>query len=450
MGSERLAGSEKFAPKAWNDPAWAAVFVVHLLGVFGWVGYAAATGRFQAPAPGQTTAFHATATGHDVSGEVGAGTVITLLLSSLVLSIVWASVWLALLSAFPQQMVWGSICSCVVLMLAFAGVCIVKGSIIPGVILLIIALVLAVMIYFWRDMIPFTAKLIQNMTEILKGWPSIFGVVFTMLAAMAAWLLVWLLAVVAAVMPGGGGGAGLGLLFLLFVSFYWGFQVFANVCHVTTAGLTGRWYFQTQLEAPVGTALQHACTYHFGSICLGSLLVALVQAVEAVVRIVESQAREDDNIVAQILAQIALCCLNCLESIFRLFNSFAFAIVAIYSVPFCQAGSEVMALLDESGAQGIMNYNLVGIVTFMGELAAAVLNAACVAILAWRMHLEASWIIGAAVLGFLVGFAAAAVVARLLESGTTTLFTCWAMEPNALEKLNPELSTQFGEVKSMS
>lgn len=451
--SDRLSGTEKFNPQGWNDPAWAVIFIVQLLGVFAWVGYAASTGRFQAAASsgsGQMAAFHAAGTDHEVvSGDVGPGTAMVLLFSSLGLATIWAGVWLSLLSTFPEQMVWGSICSCVALFVVLGVVLTVMGSIFGGLVMILLALALAVGIYMWRDRIPFTAKLIKHMTRVLKDWPSIFGVVLGMLAVMVVWLLVWLLAVVAAVMPGHGKG-GLGILFVLFLSFYWGCQVLANVCHVTTAGLAGRWYFQTQLQAPVGTAFQHAWTYQFGSICFGSFLVALVQAVEAVVRMVQDQARDDDNVVAQIAACVALCCLNCLESVFRLFNTFAFTIVAIYSVPFCRAGAEVIALMEESGLEGIMNYQMVGIVTFIGKLAAAILNAICLAVLAWRMHLETPWVLGAAVLGFLVAFAVASVVAQLLESGTTSLFTCWAMEPKALEKLSDDLNTLIGEVKTVS
>merc|ERR1719473_1372615 len=156
---------------------------------------------------------------------------------------------------------------------------------------------------------------------------------------MATWLIVWLLAFVA-VLPLGSAGVVAGVL--LIVSFFWTFQVLSNVCHVTTAGLASRWYFDKQMDAPVGTALKHAWSYQFGSICLGSLLVAVIQTLGAMARAARDNG--EGNIVTQILSCVAICILQCLESLLKLFNTFAFNIVAIYSVPFCRAGREVSAL----------------------------------------------------------------------------------------------------------
>jgi hypothetical protein len=75
-------------------------------------------------------------------------------------------------------------------------------------------------------------------------------------------------------------------VFSLLVSLYWGGQVFKNIVHVTVAGTFATWYFLPahQMPAsPTAGALKRACTTSFGSICLGSLLVAVVQALKQLV-----------------------------------------------------------------------------------------------------------------------------------------------------------------------
>lgn len=56
-------------------------------------------------------------------------------------------------------------------------------------------------------------------------------------------------------------------------------QVLANVVHVTNSGVVGTWYFrQDRMPArPTLGALGRSLTSSFGSICLGSLLVAMIQ-----------------------------------------------------------------------------------------------------------------------------------------------------------------------------
>jgi len=61
-------------------------------------------------------------------------------------------------------------------------------------------------------------------------------------------------------------------------------------------------------------------TTSFGSICFGSFLVAIVQALKALAQ----SARENGD--AQILACIAECILSCLAAIIEYFNKWAFIV----------------------------------------------------------------------------------------------------------------------------
>ena len=76
------------------------------------------------------------------------------------------------------------------------------------------------------------------------------------------------------------------ILFLLMLSLYWTQQVIKNVVHVTVAGTVGTWWW-APLEADsfcsegVRSSHSRALTYSFGSICFGSLVVAIVQALKS-------------------------------------------------------------------------------------------------------------------------------------------------------------------------
>jgi hypothetical protein len=120
-----------------------------------------------------------------------------------------------------------------------------------------------------------------------------------------------------------------GMAFLLFLSYYWTHQVLSNTMHVTSAGVIGTWWF-APIEASsfcsqaIGDSFRRASTYSFGSICFGSLIVAIVQAL----RQMNHQMRGNDD--ARILVCIIDCILGCIEGIIEYFNKWAYIYVGLY------------------------------------------------------------------------------------------------------------------------
>jgi branched-subunit amino acid permease len=100
-------------------------------------------------------------------------------------------------------------------------------------------------------------------------------------------------------------------------------------------------------------------TTSFGSICFGSLLVAIVQALRALA----NQARAEGD--AGILACIAECILACLASILEYFNKWAFVYVGLYGYSYLEAGKNVMTLFQNRGWEAIVADDLVGNTMFL-------------------------------------------------------------------------------------
>lgn len=106
-------------------------------------------------------------------------------------------------------------------------------------------------------------------------------------------------------------GSGWGYLFLLLLSYFFTHQVIQNTTHVVVAGTVGAWWFSPEdatsccSSGMMGSVIR-ALTTSFGSICFGSLLVAIIQALKGMAQM----ARDQDN---GILICIAECILNCIE-----------------------------------------------------------------------------------------------------------------------------------------
>lgn len=91
------------------------------------------------------------------------------------------------------------------------------------------------------------------------------------------------------------------IVFLLVLSLYWTQQVIKNVVHVTVAGTVGTWWwapFEADSFCSEGVRSSHsrALTYSFGSICFGSLIVAIVQAIKATLeQVSDCRGREGER-----------------------------------------------------------------------------------------------------------------------------------------------------------
>jgi len=75
------------------------------------------------------------------------------------------------------------------------------------------------------------------------------------------------------------------IVFLLVLSMYWTQQVIRNVVHVTVAGTVGTWWWAPHeanscCSEAVRSSHARAMTNSFGSICLGSLIVAIIQTIK--------------------------------------------------------------------------------------------------------------------------------------------------------------------------
>jgi Plasma-membrane choline transporter len=172
--------------------------------------------------------------------------------------------------------------------------------------------------------IPFaTANLVTAMTAV-KANCGITVAAYIMAALAALWSFVWAVAFMGlfdsvytctnpnipetCVIE----GSGWGYLFLLFLAYFFSHQVIQNTIHVTIAGVVATWWIAPDeasscCSVAIFDSLKRSLTTSFGSICYGSLLVAIIQALRALANTARSQ---DDNF----LRCLAECILSCIES----------------------------------------------------------------------------------------------------------------------------------------
>jgi len=278
------------------------------------------------------------------------------------------------------------------------------------------------------------------------------------------------------------------LVFALLLSYYWTFQVIKNVVHVTVAGTVGTWWFVPSADATVeekevdgessssasrccccsrtvGGAYLRSMTTSFGSICMGSLLVAIVEAAKNTVRSLRES--EDGGGIFLCLAECLLACLQDVLEVssfvangwiglafvfalltlllfFQYFNMWAFVFVGIYGYPFIESGKCVMELFKSRGWTTIITDQLaegalglvslaVGLITGMVSLGIAAGRG-----MVFGDELGAS--AAAFFAGFIIGLVLTSTLLTLVSSALSTVIVCYAEAPGEFETNHPKLS----------
>lgn len=161
--------------------------------------------------------------------------------------------------------------------------------------------------------------------------------------------------------------------FLWFVQFLFGCQNFV------IAGAVSKWFFtrnKSKLGFPILISFGHLIRYHLGSVCLGSLLIAIIQFIRTIFKLVEvsmilkgnfilkaffqqSTFKESSNPVSVYMLKACQCFLACFESFLQYLGKNAYIIITMDGSSFCTAGKRAFKMLSTNSLQ-VLAINSVG------------------------------------------------------------------------------------------
>lgn len=289
---------------------------------------------------------------------------------------------------------------------------------------------------WWGKLIPFTIRVTEIVATVASEHPCL-GVV-ALIGSMlgSGWVLACIIffggwsAANPDALPEKGqqaDGSVYGIYFVFFFVLIWGLQVAQQVCHVTYCGVYGRWYFDKDRSNQLAPSLRAALTTSFGSVCKGSFLVAIIQALEQLARMLMRAAANDSNWVLCILALVLTCVLDCIGDILEYFTEWAYVQCAIRNVSFCQAAKMTYTLCTCANAQYVWDDLIINNVVLLGSIVCGLAGAGAGAIVGFVFDS----VVGAgagALAGLLSGLVSGSTCMSIISSGTKTVLTCWAEE----------------------
>lgn len=238
-----------------------------------------------------------------------------------------------------------------------------------------------------------------------------------------------------------------GVLFGLFLSLFFTQQVLQSCVHVTVAGTVGTWWVAPDESGCCSKAVCNSfirtITTSFGSICFGSLLVAILQALRAIA----STARQSDD--CQLVACIFECILSCLQSILEYFNKWAFIYVGVYGDTYLNSGKAVMQLFHNRGWEAVIADDLVGGAIFLTCVMIGLIIGGIGVGYAQFDETFNSLANNSASAAFLIGLLAGLVICSILlgtvSSAVNTVIVMFADAPAEFQTNHPELSAEMRE-----
>lgn len=322
-------------------------------------------------------------------------------------------------------------------------------------------------LFCYRSLIPFMAKLTEVVADVIEEHPCCIGVGLMGSFLAVVWTVVMgfsfasvLIANPEITKDENNKVARYGFFFLFALALTWGGLVANNICHVTYCGVFGRWYFGGQddssasdVEATVpslgkGTpntlapSLCVALTTSLGSICAGSFLVAFVRALEYTVRQCQRDAAKDGNYVLCIILCVVECFISCIGDILEYFSEWAYVQCAIRGVSFFDAASITFTLFTCCKIDIIIADLLLNSLVSCGAMMTAAMCAIVTGGLGFSLGGATTAAYGAGI-GLFIGLIAGSAALGVINSGIKTILACWSEDSRPLMHTHKEVHDEF-------
>lgn len=400
------------------------------------------------------------------SSSLNTNTII-MFLFAIAIAVVLSTLVITLARMFPRKFITiGLICNVILgLGTAIAYLCLRYWS--AGIVFLVFTLICAWCYWSCRSRIPFSGTVLSVVIDVMKAHPSVlvtsllgviissaFSVFFTVVIASTYMKFDNKSSNSGCSVSGGSCSQSklIGVLVFVFFAGYYISEVIRNVIHTTISGVYGTWYYlsksdQGEPRNPALGALKRALTYSFGSICEGSLIVAIISLIRQGINILRQNALGSNE-----MCQAALLCfldliVMVIEWLVRWFNHYAYSYIALYGRSYTAASRDIYELFRFKGMDALINDCLIGTALNFYNIFIAYVTALFV-FLYLRLtkpsyNSSGSFYAPLVAFSFLIAGQIANITTTVITSGTSTFFIALARDPEVFRMSYPD---RFEEV----
>ncbi|KAG3113538.1 hypothetical protein PI124_g6820 [Phytophthora idaei] len=376
-------------------------------------------------------------------------------------------VWIAIMVLLAEILIWVALITIIVLNIA-AAILLTKEAYDsgsdwywwPAVVFGLIALLTILYVCCIRKRIKFAAAHLKVAGNAIFRLPMTLLVALTMVGVQIGWAVLWVLGSLGIMFHQDyiklentcttescdlkyKTGAIVGVLCGMLLIYFWATFVLRNIIGVTTAGTVAAWKNSANTPFITMGAWLRAVTLNLGSICLGSLIVAILETIVWILRILAWLAGRSGNCCLSCLLSCLSCIISCIESLVEFFNRFAYSYVGCYGYSFVTASRHVFKLFAAKGWSAIVNDDLTGNVFWLGNIIIGAVTAYIGVLIVDgtdtdRLAMFSHPHVFVAFFCFFVGYGINNLFMSVVASAVTTIFVLWAEDPHGWQLTRPK------------
>jgi len=231
------------------------------------------------------------------------------------------------------------------------------------------------------------------------------------------------------------------VIFLFILSLHWTSQVIKNTVHTTVAGVIGTWWFLPEEASSccskgLTDSFSRSMTYSFGSICFGSLIVAILEVIRSSLR----NAQNNRN--GGVLRCIAYCLLTWIEALVEYFNKWAFVYVGLYGYSYMEAGKNVMTLFRSRGWTTVISDNLVVRMLSVMSLGIGMIVALVATLVGLVNGIHDISLVPMTLIGLVTGIMFSGIIMNVVLSSVDSIIVLYAESPAEFQANHPALHNE--------
>jgi len=212
------------------------------------------------------------------------------------------------------------------------------------------------------------------------------------------------------------------LWFQLFV-FLWTVALISALFKMSVAGGVASWYFNREKSHGSATlrSLGRGLTKSFGSLALGSLILAVVELVNCILNQLQ-KANAKNKVMLAILCCVR-CLFSCVQRFVQFIDNFVYIHIAMYGDSFCTSAKSVTSLIERHMFTAVMVDFLGSFVLFVGKILGCGL---CILFSVLLMNYTGRNISGV-IISFVgvFSFVIFSIFAYMISFGVSTVMVCY-------------------------
>lgn len=214
---------------------------------------------------------------------------------------------------------------------------------------------------------------------------------------------------------------------------FWGCElIIAIFKYVIIVGVCC-WYFTSTRDQRGSLSLCKgfgwAIGNNFGSLCVGSFLLAIIWTIRIIFEYIEKKTRNllGDNAAAKCITNCVRCCLDCFHRFIKFLNENAYIQVALTGENFCTSAMNAFSLALKHSGSFLVTNGIGSLISFLGKISIAVANSLVCYLLMTQVESIADTIdnpLVPLIVVFLISYLVAVVFMSVYSTTSLTILQC--------------------------